>query len=291
MPHYPGSTSRPVPSHGGPASSHMGLVVHITTNDYDPYGFFSNPANQASSNYWVAADGAVSEYVNPDLSAWAQANGNGSFVSVETSGKVGTPMTDAQVTAVAALYAWGHATYGWPLQLTNNPNTPGLGYHSMGGAAWGGHPCPGDARRAQLPAVLARATNPASTPGDDMTPDQARQLSEVHDGLLSPLPGAFVSDPGGHPLAPVQLAAWAGRWALINEGGLAKVSEQLDRLKEQVVALAAVPPAGGAPVDLAAVKAAADAGAAAAVERLLAAHIVVTVDPAPPSPPAPPAGP
>ena len=124
-----------------------------------------------------------------------------------------------------------------------------------------------------------------------MTPDQARQLAEAHDGLLAPLPTAFASDPGGHALAPAQLAAWAGRWALINEGGLAKVSEQLDRLKEQVVALTIAPPAGGAPVDLAAVKAAADAGAAAAVERLLAAHIVVTVDPAPSSPPAPPAGP
>ena len=169
MPHYPGSTSRPVSSHGGPASSHMGLVVHITTNDYDPYGFFSNPANQASSNYWVAADGAVSEYVNPDLSAWAQANGNGSFVSVEVSGKVGTPMTDAQVTAVAALYAWGHATYGWPLQLTNSPGTSGLGWHGMGGAGWGGHSsCPGPVRVAQLPLVLARAVAPIALEDIDM---------------------------------------------------------------------------------------------------------------------------
>ena len=169
MPHYPGSTARPVSSHGGPASSHMGLVVHITTNDYDPYGFFSNPANQASSNYWVAADGAVSEYVNPDLSAWAQANGNGSFVSVEVSGKVGTPMTDAQVTAVAALYAWGHATYGWPLQLTNSPGTSGLGWHGMGGAGWGGHSsCPGPVRVAQLPLVLARAVAPIAPEDIDM---------------------------------------------------------------------------------------------------------------------------
>ena len=280
MSHYPGSTSRPVPSHGGPASSHMGLVVHITTNDFDPYGFFSNPANQASSNYWVAADGAVSEYVDPDLSAWAQANGNGSFVSVETSGKTGTPMTDAQVTAVAALYAWGHATYGWPLQLTSSPSTPGLGWHGMGGAAWGGHPdCPGDARRAQLPLVLARAINPAVTPGDDMDANQAKQLSELHDALLTALPGAFITDPGGHPLAAAQLAAWAGRWALINDGGLAKVSQQVDRLKEQVDALLAAPSSGGTPVDLAAVTAAADAGAAAAVERLLAAHVVVTLNP------------
>jgi len=119
-----------------------------------------------------------------------------------------------------------------------------------------------------------------------MTPDQSRELSELHDGALAPLPAAFITDPGGHPLAPAQLAAWAGRFALMNEGGLAKVSQQLDRLKEQVAAL---PAGGGAPVDLAAVTAAADKGAAAAIERLLAAHVVVTVDPAPtPAPPVPP---
>ena len=113
-----------------------------------------------------------------------------------------------------------------------------------------------------------------------MDANQAKQLSEVHDAMLTALPAAFITDPGGHPLAAAQLAAWAGRWALINEGGLAKVSQQVDRLKEQVDALlAAVPSGSAAPVDLAAVTAAADAGAAAAIDRLLAAHVVVTLNP------------
>ena len=117
--------------------------------------------------------------------------------------------------------------------------------------------------------------------GEDMDANQDRKLSELHDALLTALPGAFITDPGGHPLAAAQLAAWAGRWALINDGGLAKVSQQVDRLKEQVDALLAAPSSGGTPVDLAAVTAAADAGAAAAVERLLAAHVVVTLNPTP----------
>ncbi len=158
MTHYPGSTFRPVPSHGGPATSHMGLVVHITTNDFDPYGFFSNPANQASSNYWASALGLLEEYVDPDLRAWAQSSGNGSWVSVETSGRDGTAMTDAQVQTVAELFAWGHQHYGWPLQLSEDPGTPGLGWHGMGGDGWGGHfNCPGDARKAQRSEVLRRA--------------------------------------------------------------------------------------------------------------------------------------
>lgn len=186
MPSYPGAISRPVPSHGGPAFSHMGLVVHITTNDYDPYGFFSNPSNQASSNYWVAANGTVEEYVSPDLTAWAQANGNGAFVSVETSGQPGTPMTDAQVTAVARLFAWGHVVYGWPLQLTDSPATPGLGWHGMGGEGWGGHvDCPGDARRAQLPEVLARAAGHAGTPAASASPAAPSGLTV--DGVPGPM--------------------------------------------------------------------------------------------------------
>ena len=127
-----------------------------------------------------------------------------------------------------------------------------------------------------------------NTGGNTMTPDEARELSELHDGTLTPLPAAFITDPAGHPLAPAQLAAWAGRWALINEGGLAKVSVQLDRLKEQVAALQVASPAvpsGGTSVDLAAVTAAADAGAAAAIERLLA-HVVLTMNALPSVPPA-----
>lgn len=205
MAHYPGSTFRPVASHGGRASSHMGLVVHITTNDFDPYGFFSNPANEASSNYWFAADGAASEYVDPDLCAWAQANGNGIFVSAETSGRPGTPLTDAQITGLARLYAWGHATYGWPFQLTNSPSTPGLGWHGMGGASWGGHSaCPGDARRAQLPTVLARAVAiSAGRPASSVPPVAAQPAPAP-----APAPSGLSVDgvPGPMTIAALQRA-------------------------------------------------------------------------------------
>ena len=139
MTHYPGSIARPVPSHGGPASSHMGPVMHVTTNWFDPYGFFSNPANQASSNWWTSAQGVTEEYVDADLRAWAQANGNGDWASWETSGTPDVPLSEAQLNEGAKLYAWGHNTYGWPLQLSDSPTVPGFGWHGMGGQAWGGH--------------------------------------------------------------------------------------------------------------------------------------------------------
>lgn len=157
---YPGATYKPVDSHGGAMGGHMGLVEHITTNDFSPFNFFANPANQASSHLWIAADGSVEQYLSLDLASWAQAGGNGGWTSCEISGQEGTAKTPAQVEALAKLFAWGSnlPNLRWPMRLSDDPNTGGLGWHGMGGGAWGGHVyCPGDARRAQRPAVLARA--------------------------------------------------------------------------------------------------------------------------------------
>jgi peptidoglycan hydrolase-like protein with peptidoglycan-binding domain len=157
---YPPARWLPIASHGGPVTARRGLVEHITTNDASPYGFFANPANQASSHLWIASDGSVQQYVSLDLASWAQAGGNYGWTSVEISGKPGTFKTPAQVEALARLFAWGHThpSLLWPVMMTSDPNGAGLGWHGMGGIAWGNHPdCPGNARRSQTPAVLARA--------------------------------------------------------------------------------------------------------------------------------------
>ena len=155
----------------------MGLVMHVTTNWGDPYNFFSNPANQASSNWWTSAQGVTEEYVDADLRAWAQANGNGDWASWETSGTPDVPLSEAQLNEGAKLYAWGHNTYGWPLQLSDSPTVPGFGWHGMGGQAWGGHfGCPGDLRKSQRPEILRRAaallhpTVPAQPPKPEVDP-------------------------------------------------------------------------------------------------------------------------
>ena len=162
---YPGAVWRPIDSHGGPMAHEMGPVEHITTNDFDPYGFFSNPANKASSHLWISLTGLVEQYISLDLASWAQAGGNGGWTSVEIAGVEGTPKTPAQVESFAKLFAWGsnEPSMRWPLRLTDSPDIGGLGWHGMGGDAWGGHQyCPGSARRAQRPAVLARAQQLAS---------------------------------------------------------------------------------------------------------------------------------
>lgn len=154
----PAARSDPVRSHGGAMSTHLGLILHVTTNWSDPGPFFANPANQASSNWWVRRDGMLEEYVDADLRAWAQAEGNATYDSVETDGTPDVPLSPAQVETLAHLYAWGHQTYGWPFRLAERPGDAGLGWHGMGGSAWGGHPfCPGDLRRNQRQQILDRA--------------------------------------------------------------------------------------------------------------------------------------
>jgi peptidoglycan hydrolase-like protein with peptidoglycan-binding domain len=173
----PGAIWKPISSHGGGVDSHLGLILHITTNNFDPYGFFSNPGNQASSTFWVAADGTIEQYIDSDLRSWAQAGGNSSYASVETSGVNGTLMTAAQVSAVARIYAWGHQVHGWPLQLSESPGQPGLGWHGMGGAAWGSHyDCPG-VRKGQRQAVLDQAR------GGAPVGDPVLGLGDIGDGV------------------------------------------------------------------------------------------------------------
>ena len=177
---YPGATWRPIDSHGGPMVHDMGLVEHITTNDFDPYGFFSNPANKASSHLWISLTGLVEQYISLDLASWAQAGGNGGWVSVEIAGVEGTPKTAAQVEALAKLLAWGSAepALRWPLRLTDSPDVAGFGWHGMGGDAWGGHQfCPGAVRRAQRPAVLARAKQLASGAPPTPAPPAAKDTT------------------------------------------------------------------------------------------------------------------
>ncbi|HUO38928.1 MAG TPA: N-acetylmuramoyl-L-alanine amidase [Mycobacterium sp.] len=152
-------------SHGGPVTAHDGVVMHVTTNWADPGPFFARPINGASSHFWVRADGEIVQYLPLEVASWAQAAGNYSYVSVETDGTVDNPLTSAQVLSFAAIYAWVQNLQGFGFVLAEVPGQPGLGWHGMGGAAWGGHyGCPGDLRKAQRGAILYIAAGAPTPP-------------------------------------------------------------------------------------------------------------------------------
>lgn len=150
----------PTPNRSGAMLEQRGVVLHIAQGTYDgTIAWQRNPAAQVSSHFVVSETGLIAQMVDTDLTAWTQAAGNGRWVSIEFAGWSGNPLTDAQVAAAARLYARGVAAYGWPLAATDSPGGTGLGWHGMGGAAWGGHPdCPGDPIKNQRGAILARAT-------------------------------------------------------------------------------------------------------------------------------------
>lgn len=146
-------------------SAHLGLVLHVQEGNGGLSGWFNNPASGASSTWWVSKTGALEQYVDADICAWAQGSGNSTYNSVETEGFHTEPLTAAQESTLAALYAWGATTYGWPLVLAETPGARGFGWHGMGGSAWGGHTgCPGDLRKSRRGPILAQIGTPTPPP-------------------------------------------------------------------------------------------------------------------------------
>lgn len=240
---------------GGALTASRGVVFHVNAGNGDPYNWWTNPAdpNVASAHLQIMKSGELRQYVPLDRIAWAEVDGNGSWHSVETEGFPTELLTDAQFATFARLLAWGHTSgWGWPLQVCDDPSGTGLGTHQMGGAAWGGHACPGPVRAAQRPALLAAAQQiaagqPGPTVGDVMTEAQAAQLAAIASAVASIQ--VTVADSHGGLL--VRVAALQG---------------QVSALTQAVGHLSA-----GGTLDTATIAAAAETGAKAALHDLGAA--------------------
>ncbi len=160
----PFATWQPVGNYTAVTIAHLGVVIHVTAGESNPWGWFNNPTSQASSHFFIGngqggtPDGALFQYVDTDLKAWAEAAGNTSYVSVETEGEPTDPLTPAQIATFAKLYNWLHAQYGIPYVITDTPGQQGFITHGDGGVAWGNHPdCPGPLRSTQRQAILTAA--------------------------------------------------------------------------------------------------------------------------------------
>ncbi len=172
---YPGAVQKPVTAHGGAIGPILGCVIHVTAGEGDPYNEFANPNNQVSSHFGIGngqggmADGLVEQYVDTGFSSWAQVAGNANYLSVETEGEPGDPLTPAQVQSFGQLLAWMYRTHGVPVVQTDTVGARGFITHGDGGTAWGGHfGCPGNLRASQRQAIIAVAIDllfqPTPTP-------------------------------------------------------------------------------------------------------------------------------
>jgi hypothetical protein len=180
----------PTANHNGAMGDYQGLVVHIADGYYDGTISWAKNGTSGMSCHFVAGKGGeLAQVLDTSLQSWCQADGNARWLSVECVGFSGDALTTAQLETVARLLVELHRIHGIPLQLAGSPSESGLGHHSMGGAAWGGHDhCPGDAIIAQKPQIVARAK--ALVKGAGMS---------RADALIEALDGGFTTAADGEP--------------------------------------------------------------------------------------------
>jgi N-acetylmuramoyl-L-alanine amidase len=188
---------------GGVTRPPQGMVLHIAQGYYQgTIGYEHNPAAQVSSYCVVSKNGDITQVIDLDDKAWTESAGNDAWIGVEFEGFVPDALTPMQITAAARILAWLNEHYGVPIQPTDDPvNGHGLGYHSMGGLAWGGHfQCPGPNIVAQRGEILY----------------QAQQLAQPKDIVVPQFNPPVVVDPVvadlGHP--------GGGAWTLGESGAI-----------------------------------------------------------------------
>ena len=163
----------PCPNGAWGSGAMMGVVMHTMLGNLPgTIGWFNDPAAQASAHFGIDQQGGVHQFgpIGKGWISWAQMAGNLAWYSIEHAddGNQENPLTAEQIAASAQVVECLAGFAGFPLQVTDSPGIQGYGTHVMGGAAWGGHSCPGPGPRAGQRAdilALARAIRaPAPLP-------------------------------------------------------------------------------------------------------------------------------
>lgn len=131
-----------------------GVVMHtMVCNLPECIGIFNEPSPaRASAHFGIGQTGRIYQFgpIGKGWIAWAQMAGNHEWYSIEhaDNGDQHNPLTQQQMDACAQVVECLSAYAGFPLRVTNSTSGRGFGTHVMGGAAWGGHSCPGPGPRA-----------------------------------------------------------------------------------------------------------------------------------------------
>jgi N-acetylmuramoyl-L-alanine amidase/Putative peptidoglycan binding domain len=193
----------------------IGVVLHIQQgNEAGSISWCENPASQVSAHFFAPKTGGLQQLVDTNDVAWAEAAGNAQWLSIENEGYSGEDLTPQQVQACAQVLAKAHQIYGVALASTDDPSVGGLGWHGMGGDAWGGHPdCPGTPITAQRAAIIDAAQTILGNPTPAPPPGTGGLTAPTWPGrtFIYPDP-AEPSDPTAF-IAGTDVRTWQARMA------------------------------------------------------------------------------
>lgn len=233
----------PVPNETpGGMFGYLGVVLHVEDgSESGTKSWFFDPRSKSSAHFGNPKVGRAEQFVDTRDKAWAQGAGNPLWISIENEGH-GEALNENQLNNLAAILAEAHQIHGIPLMITDSINVPGIGWHGMGGMAWGGHPnCPGNAIRAQRGEAIHRAniilqggTSPAPSVAPRVVnvmvlgPDRYATIGP--DGGVFNTNTPFYGSLGGRPLsAPIVGGAYrpdgTGYWLVGADGGVFSFGE------------------------------------------------------------------
>lgn len=190
---YPGAVKMELQpeSDAQPAIRPTQFVMHSIAAPWGErriYEYWRDSTN-LESHFGLDFDGSLGQFIGTQTKADAnyranlRSDGTGA-ISIETASNLEhtDPWTREQIEELIKLGVWLHRQHDIPLRVCRTWTDPGFGYHAMF-PEWSvsGTACPGAARIKQFrevvfPGIVARAT---STEEDDMTPEQAKQLSDL----------------------------------------------------------------------------------------------------------------
>jgi hypothetical protein len=193
-----------------------GVVLHIQDGtEAGTEAWQHNPAAQVSSHFLAPRAGGLKQMVDTRDAAFAEVSGNLHWISIENEGYGGQALTDGQIQACAKVLARAHVVYGVPLQLCDNPLSPGaagLTGHGRGGAAWGGHyDCPGDPVLNQRAAIIERAAALLGT-APPPTPTPAQEDDDMPAFATGTVPPGFDAATVICPPPPRTGTNWGDVW-------------------------------------------------------------------------------
>lgn len=141
------------------------LIFHTNGNRESTASTFDDIIGSGTSaypHYQLAFDGTLEQYCPLEQQALMQFSGNAFAISLDCQDSghehqpfAQDPLSDAQVQALAELLV----LHNIPLHACSSPKSGGLGFHAQF-KGWNkeGRSCPGPARIAQVPAILAAAS-------------------------------------------------------------------------------------------------------------------------------------